>query len=144
MDPDDVNRLRIAVGRLERRLGAAAGETGLTPSQLAVLSAVIRLGRVGIGELAADQSLNPTMLSRVIGKLDAMGLIRRIPDRNDRRAAMIEPTAAGRRVKERLQQQRTAALAKRVDSLSPGQQQTILAALPAIEALVPPSRNRPH
>jgi len=140
MDAEDVTRLRVAIGRLERRLNMAARETGLTPTQILVLTALVRHGSIGIGELAAVESLNPTMLSRVIGKLDEMELIRRVPDPADRRAALIEPTAAGRRMKSRIQQQRTAALASRLELLSSSQEKAIMTALPALEALVPDPR----
>lgn len=135
MDADRIARLRAAVGRLERRLNTAARESGLTPTQMWVLASVVRHGSVGIGELAATEALNPTMLSRVIGKLDDAGLIRRVPDPADRRAALIEPTAAGRRMKQRIQEERTAALAARITLLSPEQEEALLGALPALETL---------
>jgi DNA-binding MarR family transcriptional regulator len=135
VDPDGVARLRAAVGRLERRLNAAARESGLTPTQMWVLAAVVRHGSVGISELAASEALNPTMLSRVIGKLDDAGLIKRVPDPADRRAALIEPTVTGRRVKQRIQEERTAALAARLTLLSREQEAAVLAALPALETL---------
>lgn len=135
MDADGIARLRAVVGRLERRLNTAARESGLTPTQMWVLASVVRHGSVGIGELAATEALNPTMLSRVIGKLDDAGLIRRVPDPADRRAALIEPTAAGRLMKQRIQEERTAALAARLTLLSPEQEEALLVALPALETL---------
>lgn len=140
MDADGVARLRRAVSRLERRLSAAARQSGVTPTQLWILAAVVRHGSIGIGELAVTEDVNPTMLSRVIGKLDDAGLIRRVPDPHDRRAALVEPTAAGRRLKQRVQEQRTAALAELVNELSPQQEAALAAAIPALEALVPAAR----
>lgn len=140
MDADGIARLRAAVGRLGRQLNKAVGDAGLTPTQMSVLAAVVRDGSVGIGDLATSEGLNPTMLSRVIGKLDDAGLIKRAPDPADRRAALIEPTAAGRRLKQRIQDQRTAALAERLESLSSAQHEALVAALPALEALAADQR----
>jgi DNA-binding MarR family transcriptional regulator len=140
LDADGVARLRAAISRLERRLSAAARQSGVTPTQLWILAAVVRHGSIGIGELAATEDVNPTMLSRVIGKLDDAGLIRRVHDPRDRRAALVEPTAAGRRLKQRIQEQRTAALAELLNGLSPQQEEALAAAVPALEALVPAAR----
>jgi DNA-binding MarR family transcriptional regulator len=105
-----------------------------------VLAAIVRNGAIGIGELAANEGVNPTMLSRVIGKLDDAGLIKRVPDPADRRAAVIEPTSAGRRLKQRIQEQRTAALAERLTRLSSEQDKALEAALSALEALATETR----
>ncbi|HEX7107537.1 MAG TPA: MarR family transcriptional regulator, partial [Acidothermaceae bacterium] len=118
MEAANVARLRAAVGRLERHLAAAARDRRLTPTQAWILAAVVRHGSIGIGELAAVEDVNPTMLSRVIGKLDDAGLIRRVPDPRDGRAALVEPTAAGRRMKQRMQERRNAALSEALSGLS--------------------------
>ena len=135
MDAEGAARLRVVVGRLERRLNAAVSELDLTPTQMWVLTSVVRHGPIGISELATQEGLNPTMLSRVIGKLDDAGLIKRVPDPTDRRAALVEPTAAGRRMKTRIQQRRTAALAVSLALLSPEQDAALVAALPVLEVL---------
>src|SRR5438445_5633568 len=73
-------RLRAAIGKLSRRLRPTVAGSGLTPSQTAVLFAVVRLGRIGLRDLADAESLNPTMLSRVTAQLCDAGLIRRSSD----------------------------------------------------------------
>src|SRR6185437_9549289 len=47
---------------------------------------------------------------------------------------------AGRRLKQRIQEQRTAALAELLNGLSPQQEEALAAAIPALEALVPAAR----
>ncbi|MGH8889305.1 MAG: MarR family winged helix-turn-helix transcriptional regulator, partial [Acidothermaceae bacterium] len=121
MDAEALARLRAAVGRLNRRLSAAAQGSDLTPTQMWVLTEIVRHGPIGVGELATSEALNPTMLSRVVGKLEDAGLVSRTNDPVDRRVTFVEPTAAGRRLKQRIQQQRTAELAERLELLSPGQ-----------------------
>jgi DNA-binding MarR family transcriptional regulator len=140
MEAADLARLRTAVGRLERHLAGAAREPQMTPTQAWILASVVRHGSVGIGELAAVEDVNPTMLSRVIGKLDDAGLIRRVPDPRDGRAALVEPTAAGRRLKQRMQERRTVALSKALEILSDDEDAALVAALPALEALATAAR----
>jgi len=135
MDDDAVARLRAAVGRLERRLNSASLDVGLTPTQMSVLNAIARQGPVGVGDLATAENLNPTMLSRVVGKLESAGLISRTPDPDDRRVTLVASTPAGRRLKARIQQRRTAALAELLTLLSPEQDAALAVALPALEAL---------
>jgi DNA-binding MarR family transcriptional regulator len=128
-------RLRAAIGKLSRRLRPTVAGSGLTPSQTAVLFAVVRLGRVGLTELADAEGLNPTMLSRVTAQLCDAGLIRRSADPEDRRSAFVEPTAAGRRMRERIHRERTQALSAHVEELDEAQLQALWRALPVLEEL---------
>ncbi len=75
------------------------------------------------------------MLSRITGRLSERGLIARTPDADDRRAALVESTAAGRRMHKRIQKERTAALQAQLQELSPQELQSLQAALPALERL---------
>jgi DNA-binding MarR family transcriptional regulator len=135
IDADDVSRLRAAIGRLSRQLNASVADIGFSPSQLSVLGTVARRGPIGIGELAELEGINPTMLSRVIGKLSDTELIERIADPDDGRAVVVQTTAAGRKVHERVQDQRSKAIATRLENMPDLQAAQLLAALPALEAL---------
>jgi DNA-binding MarR family transcriptional regulator len=128
-------RLRAAIGKLSRRLRPTVAGSGLTPSQTAVLFAVVRLGSVGLTELADAESLNPTMLSRVTAQLCDAGLIRRSADPEDRRSAFVEATSAGRRMRERIHRERTQALSAHVEELDQAQLEALWRALPVLEEL---------
>ncbi len=103
-------RLRAVIGRLSRRLRPTVAGSGLTPSQISVLFTIVRLGPLGLSELAAIEGLNPTMLSRITAQLCDSGLIRREADPSDRRSANVLSTTAGRRMRERIHRERTRAL----------------------------------
>ena len=75
------------------------------------------------------------MLSRVIGTLDSFGLIKRLRDPDDFRAARVEITPKGRAVYERITAQRSAVISESVTGLPPGQQAALASALPALENL---------
>lgn len=142
MDSDTVIRLRRVVLRLARQLNAASVGEGLTPSQASVLGVVTRGGPVSLADLAEIEGLNPTMLSRVVGKLDSFGLIRRQRDPDDFRAARVEDTPEGRDAYERISAQRAAIISECVAELPAEQTEALIAALPALENLAKGLRDR--
>lgn len=136
LDPtqaESTARLRAVIGRLSRRLRPTVAGSGLTPSQISVLFTVVRLGPIGLSELAEIESLNPTMLSRITAQLCDAGLIVRSPRPGDRRSASAHATAAGRRMRERIHRERTQALGVHVDALEESQRQALWSALPVLE-----------
>jgi DNA-binding MarR family transcriptional regulator len=133
--PDDVVRLRAVLGKLSRRLRATKASAGLTPTQLSVLFEVVRARSIGVGELAAREGINPTLLSRVIGQLCDAGLVRRETDPADRRSALVVSTAAGRRLRDRARSERNDALARLLAEARDEDREAIVAALPALEGL---------
>lgn len=135
MDEDDINRLRIALGRISRTVDRQVAGDGLTRTQLSVLGTVARERRIGIGELADIEGLNPTMASRLVGKMEDKGLVRRSPAEEDRRAVVVEITAAGSRLHTRLRTQRTRLFTARLADLPATQQDALLRAVPALELL---------
>jgi len=135
MEEESVIRLRRVVLRLARQLNAASVGEGLTPTQASVLGIVTNRGPLGLTELTEIEGLNPTMLSRVVGKLDSFGLIRRLRDPDDFRAARVEVTPEGKQTYQRIAAERAALLSGRVAGLPPEQAAALIAALPALENL---------
>lgn len=132
---EEAVRLRRAVNSLARTFNATATDEGLTPSQASVLGLIVGHGPVGVTELARMEHINPTMLSRVLGKLDDEGLVKRSPDPEDLRAAMLEATPAGRRVHNRVKAQRADLILHGVSRLPATEQAAIRDALIALESL---------
>jgi DNA-binding MarR family transcriptional regulator len=135
MDNDTVIRLRRVVLGLARQLNAASREEGLTPTQASVLGITVGRGPLSLAELTELEGINPTMLSRVIGKLDSFGLIKRLRDPDDFRAARVEATPEGKRRYERISAQRSAVISECVAGLPAEQEAALVAALPAFENL---------
>jgi DNA-binding MarR family transcriptional regulator len=136
LDAETAARLRAVVGKLSRRLNALARGSGLTPSQLSALGVIARNGPLRLSELAEIESMNPTMLSRVVAALDQAGLIRRKPDPQDRRAGLLEVTASGRRTHDRLRDERGRVLSDGLEQLADAELVAVEAALPALETLI--------
>lgn len=135
MDAETVTRLRRVIGRLARMFNATSASEGLTPTQASVLGLVSHRGPIGLAELTELEGLNPTMVSRVVSKLDAENLVRRRPDPADQRAIQLEATEEGRLTHQRIIAARTETVAKIVDELPPATGAALVEALPALEAL---------
>jgi DNA-binding MarR family transcriptional regulator len=135
MDAELVARLRAVIGKLARQLNETSTGEGLTPTQYSVLALVRGRGPLGLAELTELEGLNPTMVSRVIRVLDDAGLIRRLPDPNDMRAARLEITPAGAQMHERIRERRTSVLADCLTRLPPPTAAALLDNVPALEAL---------
>ncbi len=108
----------------------------MTPSQLSVLGSIARQGPMRLADLAEIETLNPTMLSRIVANLDDAGLVHRRNDPDDRRAGLVEVTASGRRTHDRLRAQRATVLLDGLHALDPRDVAAVEAALPALEQLV--------
>ena len=136
LSEDEVTRLKTAMARISRFVDRRVSGDGLTRTQLSVLGTVARRGPVRATALAEAEGLNPTMLSRVLGKLEADGLLARSPDVADRRAVQVRVTQFGAELHQSLRRERTRLFADGLAGLPESQADAIVAALPAIEALV--------
>ena len=134
-DTDTLSRLRGVISKLARELNATATDEGLTPTQASVLGLISFRGPLGLTELAQREGLNPTMLSRVVGRLTELRLIQRDSNPDDLRAVRVEATDAGRQLHERVKLLRTAAIGVCLDQLPAESARTIVDALPALEEL---------
>jgi len=141
MDEDNAIRLRRVVGHLARQLNASSTGAGLTPSQASVLGLIVARGPLSLVELGKLEGLNPTMLSRVISRLVAMGLINRIPDPEDLRSASVVSAASGRRVDQQIKARRAAAVSECMQLLGADDVTALTNALPALERLADAMRN---
>ena len=76
------------------------------------------------------------MLSRIIGKLEAAGLVARLADSGDGRVVHVAATKKGRDLVTRIRSERSDALNVALEGLSDDEQQKLMAALPVLESLV--------
>ena len=144
LDTDTAARLRVAIGRLSRRLRttAAGSAAGLTPTRVSVLLTVERHGPIRVSALAEAESLNPTMLSRIIAALVDAELVARTCDDGDRRAAWVQVTEEGRGLARRMRRERTDAVNEALEGLAPADRRLLEQALPALEELAEQLKDR--
>jgi DNA-binding MarR family transcriptional regulator len=135
-------RLRTAVGRLARRIRPTRVGAELTLTEATVLATTARNGPVGLSWLAREEGMNPTMLSRVVWRLEDAGLLARRPDPRDRRAALVDATPAGRKLHERIRAERADALSQLIEHLGVAEREALDAALPVLEQLARDLKDR--
>jgi DNA-binding MarR family transcriptional regulator len=127
--------MRSAIGRLARGLRQTRAGTDLTPSQYEVFARIAWRGRIPLSEIATVESLNPTLISRIVGKLEDAGLVVREQDPDDRRVAHAVCTDAGRALFEQIRHERTDVLSVALERLTKDELRTLTAALPVLETL---------
>src|SRR5690606_14413488 len=117
--------LRVAVGRLARRLRAQRPDASLSLGQGAVLLALARHGQLTPRALADHEKAQRPSMTRIITALEERGLVTRTPHPQDRRQQLVDLTDAGRTLVREDQHRREAWLARRLAELSP-QEKTVL------------------
>jgi DNA-binding MarR family transcriptional regulator len=127
--------IRSVIGRLARGLRQAGSQSDLSPSQYEVFGTIARRGDLKLSDLAAIEGINPTLLSRIVAKLEADQLVKRAPDAEDRRVAHVVPTAKGRRRYEQIRNARTDAVSLAIAGLTDAERRQLAAALPVLESL---------
>lgn len=128
-------RVRLIVGRLNRRLRLQPGTDRLTSTQLATLATIEQRAPLRIGDLAAAEGISGATMTRVVADLTDLGLIERRLDPDDGRACQVLLSQHGKTEVDRLRAQRTGYLATRLDACTPEQRAVLAAALPVLELL---------
>jgi DNA-binding MarR family transcriptional regulator len=111
-----------------------AQSPGVPPTQLRVLTIVARGRHTNMSRLAEALGVVPSSASRLCDRLEATGLLRRVPDPRDRREVRLLLTPAARRLLEDLRRRRRAALAAVLERMTPAARQDLVRALAAFDA----------
>ena len=96
-----VQRIQKLAWRLNRSLNETAAEYGLSHADWSLLGSLRASGapyRQAAGKLAEHVSITPGAMTSRLDKLEARGLVRRVPDADDRRVLQIELTDEGDRI----------------------------------------------
>ena len=93
-------------------------------------------GPLRLSELARREAVSVPTMSRVLAALDEQGLAVRTPDPQDARGARVTLSDDGERRLAQVRSHRTALVARRLGRLDAEQRASLLAALPALEALL--------
>jgi DNA-binding MarR family transcriptional regulator len=96
--PEVAHHLRLAVGRLARRLRSLYAQRSgdLTFIELAVLSRLHRDGPATASQLANGERVTAQAIGAAIGPLHQRGLVERTPDPGDHRKTILSLTDPGR------------------------------------------------
>src|ERR1700743_2661759 len=89
--------LRIALGKLKRRLREQAHPNDFTDSQKSVLLRLDRDGPATVSALARAERVRPQAMRVTVAGLEATGAISGKPDPNDKRQTLIDVTPGFRK-----------------------------------------------
>ncbi|MEZ5959974.1 MAG: winged helix DNA-binding protein [Hyphomonadaceae bacterium] len=110
--------LHRAAIRLLRAVRVADDETGVSAPKLSALSVLVFGGATSLSGLARAEQVTPATMSKLVGDLEAAGLVAKRADREDKRGVRIEVTAKGRALMEEGRKRRLALLHQRLAKLS--------------------------
>jgi DNA-binding MarR family transcriptional regulator len=128
--------LRISVARLTRRLRSERDPRNeLSIGQLSVLGVLFRDGACSIGELAAQERVQPPSMTRTVNCLEEAGYVVRRAHETDRRQVVIELAEKGMATLESDRRRRDAWLAQRLRELTPEERSVLRKAAPILERL---------
>ncbi|HLT97383.1 MAG TPA: MarR family transcriptional regulator [Acidimicrobiia bacterium] len=128
------DRLRLAIGRLARRLRQHS-VGGLTPSQRSVLATLDRHGPMTMSRLAEIETISAPSVTGIISRLAEKELVERRPNPEDGRSAIVALTAAGREMLEAGRRERTAYLLEHITRLSEEDRRIVAQAIEILDRL---------
>lgn len=125
----------IALRRVARR-AARRNLPELPSSESELLSLVEEMKGIGVNEAARLMQVSPNTVSTLIRSLTRRGLLERLSDPTDRRAALLHVTGAGAARIRRIRKQRAEAMTTAMDALEPADRETLTRAVPAMKKLL--------
>ncbi|MFI2200100.1 MarR family winged helix-turn-helix transcriptional regulator [Streptomyces sp. NPDC020192] len=127
--------LRLAMGRIVRRLRQAHAVGDVSLSGVSVLARLARTGPDSPGALAELERVRPQAMASTLAGLEQRGLVSRTPDTADGRRAIVSLTDEGRAMLEQRRSESVARLAHALDEFTPRERQALQDALPLLDRL---------
>jgi DNA-binding MarR family transcriptional regulator len=137
--PDLAVRLRLAITRTSRRLRQEAG-TGLSPTLASALATIDNHGPLTPSELAARERVQRPTATRLVARLEELGVLQRAADPTDRRSSLLSVTPEGHALLEQMRGRKTAYLAHRIEKLDTDDRAALDRAAAILERLLEDDR----
>jgi DNA-binding MarR family transcriptional regulator len=106
---------------------------GLNPNQLSAMAVLLNSGDQLMGELAAQERVQPPSMTRIVNSLEARGYVMRRPDPRDHRQYLVALTESGRQVLLANRRRRDQWLAVRIAGLDPAERDVLRRAVAVLE-----------
>jgi DNA-binding MarR family transcriptional regulator len=119
--------LRSALLRSSRRLRRETGRDDMSPSQIAVLTALLE-GPQTLGQLADLEQVQAPWMTRTVTTLERLDMVTRTRDPADGRQVLVSLSGKGRRHLEKTRKLRTEWLAELVAEASPQEREVLASA----------------
>jgi DNA-binding MarR family transcriptional regulator len=107
-------------------------ESGLSPERLSLLSVLVYAGPRTMSQLARIEQVTAPAITRIVGGLEADGLVTRRVLTDDRRATLVTAAPAGREVLEEARRRRVEGLAEVLRGASQDELDLVSAALAVV------------
>ncbi|MFI9243555.1 MarR family winged helix-turn-helix transcriptional regulator [Streptomyces sp. NPDC053086] len=127
--------LRLAMGRIVRRLRQAHAVGDLSLSGVSVLARLARTGPDSPGSLAELERVRPQAMASTLAGLTHRGLVSRCPDATDGRRVVVSLTEEGRAVLEQRRSESVSRLARALEEFTPRERQALHDVLPLLDRL---------
>ena len=92
-------------------------------------------GPARMSDFASFCGLNPTMVSRLVPKLEDAGYLETRPDPEDKRARRVKATKKASKLLTRIRAERSSVLADLIGQLDQGERHALFTAIPVLEHL---------
>ncbi|MGW3287655.1 MarR family winged helix-turn-helix transcriptional regulator [Streptomyces sp. NPDC001002] len=139
LDPNDTARLaadlRLAVGRVRRRLRQAHAVGDVSLSGISVLARLASDGPDSPTSLAESERVRPQAMASTLAVLEQRGLVHRTPDPADGRRSIVAVTEEGRAMLDERRSESIHRLSTVLDEFSDEERTTLAAALPLLDLL---------
>jgi DNA-binding MarR family transcriptional regulator len=135
VDPVQVDLLRLAVIRLERKLRKSVSAGELTPSQHSALFSLDRHGPFRLSELARREQVGKSTVTRLVAGLVAKGLVERSVDELDARGSIVGITPRGRALLASFAEGSNDYLRRRLEALAPDDLARLVDGIKVLEQL---------
>lgn len=123
-------------------MGAAVKDMqryGLKATEFAVLELLYHKGKTPLQRIGQHILLTSGSVTYTVDKLEAKGLLRRVPCSDDRRVTYAELTPQGRALFDRVFPQHAQTIASLMDGLSAAEKETLIALLKKLGRSVQPA-----
>jgi MarR family transcriptional regulator, organic hydroperoxide resistance regulator len=139
----DLRRIFNDLGRVHAKLALPVNrrlrsEFGLSVVLLELMTAIADTPECRVHDLAAELAVSTGGASKLVDRLEALGLCRRLPNPSDRRSSLVELTAQGGRTCTRARQAVDEELRELLACLPPAQVGELAIALRALRLAGPP------
>jgi DNA-binding MarR family transcriptional regulator len=128
-----MSSIHSAAIHLLRRVRVVDEEMGLSAARASALSVLVFGGPRTLTALATDEQVTTATMSRLVGALEAEGLVRRAPHPEDARAMTLHATAKARRALEQGRARREQVLEELFAGLTAAERATVDRAAAIIE-----------
>ena len=128
-------RLRLAIVRTARRMRQEAGAE-LSPTLIAALATIERLGPMTPSELADVERVKRPTATRIAAALEREGLIERAADPTDGRACLLSASSEGKKLIKRVRSRKNAYISRRLRKLGDEDVETLERAAEVLERML--------